>query len=114
MDPQHMQEQASEQRQRELGSIFSTVAINWFQVKSRSVTEDYAKDIWRSLKKDVFPASLANTMQVRAGAISMLIKHERIDISEAAKVVYEKMTQKLERQKALEQREDSDGEQRLE
>jgi hypothetical protein len=32
------------------------VAANWFQLKSKSVTEDYAKDIWRSLEKDVFPA----------------------------------------------------------
>ena len=55
MDPQLLQEQASEQRQIELDSIFSTVAANWFQIKSRSVTEDYAKDIWRSLDKDVFP-----------------------------------------------------------
>ncbi|ADP09788.1 hypothetical protein EJP617_01070 [Erwinia sp. Ejp617] len=56
MDPQQQQELASEQRQFELGSIFSTVAANWFQLKSKSVTEDYAKDIWRSLDKDVFPA----------------------------------------------------------
>ncbi|MGY9273473.1 integrase domain-containing protein [Citrobacter freundii] len=55
MDPQQQQEQASEQRQIELDSIFSTVATNWFQIKSKSVTEDYAKDIWRSLDKDVFP-----------------------------------------------------------
>lgn len=56
MDPQQQQEQASEQRQIELDSIFSTVAANWFQIKSKSVTKDYAKDIWRSLDKDVFPA----------------------------------------------------------
>lgn len=56
MDPQQKQEQASEQRQIELDSNFSTVAANWFQIKSRIVTEDYAKDIWRSLDKDVFPA----------------------------------------------------------
>lgn len=55
IDPQQQQEQASEQRQIELDSVFSTVAANWFQIKSRSVTEDYAKDIWRSLDKDVFP-----------------------------------------------------------
>ncbi|WP_149873089.1 integrase arm-type DNA-binding domain-containing protein, partial [Salmonella enterica] len=30
MDPQQQQEQASEQRQIELDSIFSTVAANWF------------------------------------------------------------------------------------
>ena len=56
MDPQLQQEQASEQRLIELDSIFSTVAANWFKLKSKRVTEDYAKDIWRSLDKDVFPA----------------------------------------------------------
>ncbi|CCJ99250.1 Phage integrase, Phage P4-associated [Cronobacter malonaticus 507] len=63
MDPQQQQEQASEKRQIELDSIFSTVAANWFQIKSRSVTEDYAKDIWRSLDKDVFPAIGAIAVQ---------------------------------------------------
>ncbi|EPC8526753.1 integrase domain-containing protein [Escherichia coli] len=63
MDPQQQLEQASEQRQIELDSIFSTVAANWFQIKSRSVTEDYAKDIWRSLDKDVFPAIGAISVQ---------------------------------------------------
>jgi len=56
IDPQQQQEIVSEQRQIELDSIFSTVAANWFQLKSKSVTPDYAKDIWRSLDKDVFPA----------------------------------------------------------
>lgn len=55
MDPQQQQVQASKQRQIELDSIFSTVAAKWFQIKSRSVSEDYAKDIWRSLDKDVYP-----------------------------------------------------------
>lgn len=32
------------------------MTANWFQLKSKSVTPDYAKDIWRSLVKDVFPA----------------------------------------------------------
>lgn len=68
MDSQQQQEQASEQRQIELDSIFSTVAANWFKMKNKSVTEDYfkmknksitedyAKDIWHSLDNDVFPA----------------------------------------------------------
>ena len=56
IDPQQLQEMVSEQRQIELESVFSTVAANWFQLKSKSVTPDYAKDIWRSLDKDVFPA----------------------------------------------------------
>jgi len=55
IDPQKQQEEVSEQRQIELDSIFSVVAVRWFQLKSKSVTEDYAKDIWRSLEKDIFP-----------------------------------------------------------
>jgi len=55
VDPQKQQEEVSEQRQIELDSIFSVVAERWFQLKSKSVTEDYAKDIWRSLDKDIFP-----------------------------------------------------------
>lgn len=53
--PQKQQEEVSEQRRIELDSIFSVVAGRWFQLKSKSVTEDYAKDIWRSLEKDIFP-----------------------------------------------------------
>lgn len=56
IDPQVQAEVAEEQHQIALDSIFSTVAANWFQLKSKSVTPDYAKDIWRSLEKDVFPA----------------------------------------------------------
>lgn len=55
VDPQKQQEEVSEQQQMELDSIFSVVAGRWFQLKSKSVTEDYAKDIWRSLEKDIFP-----------------------------------------------------------
>lgn len=56
IDPQVQAEVTEEQQQIALDSIFSTVAANWFQLKSKSVTPDYAKDIWRSLDKDVFPA----------------------------------------------------------
>ncbi|EIB97894.1 integrase domain-containing protein [Pantoea sp. Sc1] len=56
IDPQTQAEQLIEQKQNALDSIFSTVAANWFTLKQASVTPDYAKDIWRSLEKDVFPA----------------------------------------------------------
>lgn len=55
IDPQAQAEIVEEQQQIALDSIFSTVTANWFQLKSKSVTPDYAKDIWRSLEKDVFP-----------------------------------------------------------
>ncbi|MDV5141013.1 integrase domain-containing protein [Chimaeribacter arupi] len=56
IDPQMQAEQVTEQQQITLDSIFSTVAAKWFALKQASVTSDYAKDIWRSLEKDVFPA----------------------------------------------------------
>lgn len=56
IDPQVQADVEEEQHQIALDSIFSRVAANWFQLKSKSVTPDYAKDIWRSLEKDVFPA----------------------------------------------------------
>lgn len=56
IDPQTQAEQVTEQQQIALDSIFSTVAANWFALKQTSVTADYAKDIWRSLEKDVFPS----------------------------------------------------------
>ncbi|EGB8103675.1 tyrosine-type recombinase/integrase, partial [Salmonella enterica] len=56
IDPQIQAEAVEEEQKIALDSIFSTVAANWFQLKSKSVTPDYAKDIWRSLQKDVFPA----------------------------------------------------------
>jgi len=56
IDPQTQAEQVTEQQQIALDSIFSTVAANWFTLKQASVTPDYAKDISRSLERDVFPA----------------------------------------------------------
>ncbi|HBB1548878.1 TPA: tyrosine-type recombinase/integrase [Escherichia coli] len=56
LDPQVQAELIEEQQQIAIDSIFSTVAFNWFQLKSKSITPDYAKDIWRSLEKDIFPA----------------------------------------------------------
>ncbi|MBN1086740.1 tyrosine-type recombinase/integrase [Erwinia aphidicola] len=63
IDPQIQAEVSEEQQQIALDSIFSTVAANWFQLKSKNVTPDYAKDIWRSLEKDVFPAIGEITVQ---------------------------------------------------
>lgn len=56
IDPQTQAEQAAEQQQIAIDSVFSNVAANWFAIKRNSVTSDYAKDIWRSLEKDIFPA----------------------------------------------------------
>jgi len=49
-------EMAEEQQQIAIDSIFLNVAANWFAIKRNSVTPDYAKDIWRSLEKNIFTA----------------------------------------------------------
>ncbi|QNQ21522.1 tyrosine-type recombinase/integrase [Kosakonia sp. SMBL-WEM22] len=56
IDPQVQADMAEELQKIALDSVFKTVAYNWFQLKIKSVTPNYAKDIWRSLEKDVFPA----------------------------------------------------------
>lgn len=63
IDPQVQAEVVEEQQQIALDSVFSTVAANWFQLKSKNVTTDHAKDIWCSLEKDVFPAVGGNPVQ---------------------------------------------------
>lgn len=40
------------------------MAGKWFQLKSKSVTKDYANDIWRSLEKDILPAIGEISVQV--------------------------------------------------
>lgn len=55
IDLQTQAKQAAQQQQIAIDSIFANVAAKWFDIKRNSVTPDYAKDIWRSLEKDIFP-----------------------------------------------------------
>ncbi|VXC97662.1 integrase; CP4-57 prophage [Enterobacterales bacterium 8AC] len=55
VDPQDHQRDQLRQTQEARANTFQVVAKRWWEVKKTRVTEDYAKDIWRSLEKDVFP-----------------------------------------------------------
>lgn len=55
IDPQAKAAQQEEQAEIAEESRFINVAKKWFEFKKKSITEDYAKDIWRSLEKDVLP-----------------------------------------------------------
>lgn len=57
IDSQIQSEVAEKQQQIDLGSIFSPVTTNSFKLKTKSLTTEYAKDIWCSLEKDAFPAT---------------------------------------------------------
>ncbi|CNI50768.1 hypothetical protein [Yersinia intermedia] len=76
----------------------------------RAVLESFAERITPSS----WSGSRANVMQPRVEAIGQLVKHERADISEAARTVYEKLIDSVEREKEREQREDEEREQRFE
>ncbi|ATY89640.1 integrase domain-containing protein [Pectobacterium atrosepticum] len=56
IDPQEKVAKEVEEAQIAIESIFINVARNWFTLKQTKVSADHAKDIWRSLEKDVLPA----------------------------------------------------------
>ncbi|MBN3265111.1 integrase domain-containing protein [Pectobacterium brasiliense] len=56
IDPQEKVAKEVEEAQIAVESIFINVARNWFTLKQTKVSADHAKDIWRSLEKDVLPA----------------------------------------------------------
>lgn len=60
IDPQAKAAQQEEQAEIAKESRFINVAKKWFEFKQKSITVDYAKDIWRSLEKDVL-SCLENT-----------------------------------------------------
>lgn len=55
IDPQEHQEEKVRNSLEAKTNTFMMVAERWLGVKKNSVTEDYAKDIWRSLERDIFP-----------------------------------------------------------
>ncbi|AYH00258.1 tyrosine-type recombinase/integrase [Pectobacterium parmentieri] len=56
IDPQEKVAKEEEEAQIAVESIFLNVARSWFALKQTNVSADHAKDIWRSLEKDVLPA----------------------------------------------------------
>jgi integrase len=56
LDPQIEAGKSQLQQQTATSSIFTNVATKWFATKRNSISNDYAKDIWRSLEKDILPA----------------------------------------------------------
>lgn len=56
IDPQEKEEQQAEERQIVQESIFQNVAQKWFSLKKTHVSEEHAKDIWRSIEKDILPS----------------------------------------------------------
>ncbi|QTL40734.1 integrase arm-type DNA-binding domain-containing protein [Xenorhabdus budapestensis] len=55
IDPQEHQQEQLRSTLEAKTNIFKLVAERWWNVKKTTVSEDYAKDIWRSLEKDIFP-----------------------------------------------------------
>jgi hypothetical protein len=60
IDPQKKQEQQKEEKQIAEDSIFLNVALKWFALKERKITQGTAQDVWRSIEKDILP-TIGNT-----------------------------------------------------
>ena len=56
IDPQEHREKTQAAARVALEQTFEQIAALWFEVKRTAVTEDYANDIWRSLKLHIFPS----------------------------------------------------------
>ncbi|CQQ81378.1 prophage CP4-57 integrase [Yersinia mollaretii] len=62
-DPQARAGEEAEKLQIAEESIFVNVARKWFELKRSHVSADHAKDIWRSLEKDILPSIENITVQ---------------------------------------------------
>lgn len=56
IDPQTRADEEAEKLQIAQESIFVNVARKWFELKQSHVSADHAKDIWRSIEKDILPS----------------------------------------------------------
>jgi len=56
IDPQTRAGEEAEKLQITQESIFVNVARKWFELKQSHVSADHAKDIWRSIEKDILPS----------------------------------------------------------
>lgn len=55
IDPKSHKEEIRTQKQNDLGNTLEVVARQWFELKKKKITSDYADDIIRSLENHVFP-----------------------------------------------------------
>jgi len=56
IDPQARADEEAEKLQIAQESIFVNVARKWFELKQSHVSADHAKDIWRSIEKEILPS----------------------------------------------------------
>ncbi len=55
MDPQEYQRTILASEQEARINTLEKVATEWFKIKQSSITANHARDVWRSLERDIFP-----------------------------------------------------------
>ncbi|WP_439147070.1 integrase domain-containing protein [Vibrio sp.] len=55
IDPREHKQQQTQGKLAELEHTFEKIAESWMTVKRSTISEDYAKDIWRSFELHIFP-----------------------------------------------------------
>jgi integrase len=56
IDPKEYKDQVKRQEQEKHANTFEQVSFNWYELKQTEVSQDHAKDIWRSLELHILPA----------------------------------------------------------
>ncbi|CAM4356288.1 integrase domain-containing protein [Vibrio agarivorans] len=56
IDPKAYKDEQRLRQQDQFSNTLQAVAENWFAIKKSSITEGYAKDIWRSFNLHIFPS----------------------------------------------------------
>ena len=55
IDPKAAREEKHQKEQTAKSNTLMLVASEWFEVKKTKITEEFAKDVWRSLELHIFP-----------------------------------------------------------
>ncbi|MCF9446160.1 integrase arm-type DNA-binding domain-containing protein [Vibrio parahaemolyticus] len=75
IDPKSHRDNELIKKQIERSNSFQTVSSKWLEVKKSSITENSAKDIWRSLELHVFPS--IGTLPISELTAPLVIEHLR-------------------------------------
>ncbi|MDO6525370.1 integrase domain-containing protein [Motilimonas sp. 1_MG-2023] len=56
IDPKEHKEEQARQHSEAALNTFAHIAANWFEIKQTQISEDHAKDIWRSIELHLIPS----------------------------------------------------------
>ncbi|MBJ6938288.1 integrase, partial [Vibrio cholerae] len=64
IDPKHHKKEEKEKADAKYKHTLFNVSQQWIEQKKSTVTEDYAKDIWRSFEPHVLPSLVSHSIRM--------------------------------------------------